>query len=60
MKPYSKDLRIRVLAAVDRGEPKEEVAGTFSVSVPTIKRWLRRRRQTVGAEAVPIPADDRG
>jgi transposase len=38
MKPYSKDLRIKVLAAVDRGVPREEVAKTFSVSTPTIKR----------------------
>jgi transposase len=38
MKPYSKDLRLRVLAAVDAGKPREEVAKTFSVSVPTIKR----------------------
>jgi transposase len=36
MKPYSKDLRIRVLAAIDRGVPREEVARIFSVSVPTI------------------------
>ncbi len=55
MKPYSKDLRLRVLAAVDRGVPKEEVAKTFSVSVPTIKRWLRRRRETGGVDAKPIP-----
>ncbi len=58
MKPYSKDLRIRVLAAVDRGVPREEVAKTFSVSVPTIKRWLKRRRETGDVEAKPIsPAD---
>jgi hypothetical protein len=30
--------RLRVLAAVDAGTPREEVAETFSVSVPTIKR----------------------
>jgi transposase len=59
MKPYSKDLRIRVLAAVDRGESREEVAETFSVSVPTIKRWLKRRRETGGVEAVPIPGRPR-
>jgi transposase len=40
MKPYSKDLRLRVLAAVDAGTPRERVAKTFSVSMPTIKRWL--------------------
>jgi transposase len=55
MKPYSKDLRIRALAAVDRGAPREEVARTFSVSVPTIKRWLKRRRETGDVDTRPIP-----
>jgi transposase len=55
MKPYSKDVRLRVLAAVDRGVPREEVAKTFSVSVPTIKRWLKRRRETGDVEPKPIP-----
>jgi transposase len=59
MKPYSKDLRIRVLSAVDRGAPREEVASTFSVSVPTIKRWLKRRRETGDVEAKPIPGRPR-
>jgi transposase len=40
MKPYSKDLRLRVLAAVDADRPREEVAKTFSVSMPTIKRSI--------------------
>ena len=55
MKPYSKDLRSRVLAAVDAGEPREQVARTFSVSMPTIKRWLKRRRETGDVEAKAIP-----
>jgi transposase len=55
MKPYSKDLRVRVLAAVDGGTPREEVAKTFSVSVPSIKRWLKRRRETGDVEPKPIP-----
>src|SRR5215213_9864307 len=55
MKPYSKDLRLRLLAAVDRGVPREEVAKTFSVSVPTIKRWLKRRREIGDVEPKPIP-----
>lgn len=54
MKPYSKDLRLRVLAAVDGGAPRYEVARTFSVSVPTIKRWLKRRRETGAVEAKPV------
>src|SRR5215217_6408371 len=55
MKPYSKDLRLRVLSAVDAGKPREEVAKTFSVSMPTIKRWLKRRRETGDVEPEPIP-----
>ena len=60
MKPYSKDLRLRVLAAVDSGEPRQEVARqevakTFSVSMPTIKRWLKRRRESGDVEPEPIP-----
>jgi transposase len=59
MKPYSKDLRVRVLAAVDSGVSREEVAKTFSVSVPTIKRWLKRRRETGDLEPKPIPGRPR-
>ncbi len=55
MKPYSKDLRIRVLDAVDGGTPREEVAKTFSVSMSSIKRWLKRRRQTGEVSPKPIP-----
>jgi transposase len=55
MRAYSKDLRLRVLAAVDRGMPRREVAQTFGVSTSTVKRYLRLRRQTGGVEAKPIP-----
>jgi transposase len=55
MKPYSQDLRLRVLAAVDAGKPREEISKTFSVSVPTIKRWLKRRRETGDVQPKPIP-----
>ena len=40
---------------MDRGVLREEVAKTFSVSVPTIKRWLKRRRETGDVEPRPIP-----
>src|SRR5918999_4727731 len=55
MKPYSKDLRLKVLEAVDRGMPRKEVSEVFGVSMPTIKRWLKRRRETGGVEPKPIP-----
>ena len=45
-----------MLAAVDGGTSREEVAKTFSVSVPSIKRWLlKRRRQTGDVSPKPIP-----
>ncbi len=43
MKAYSVDLRRKVLAAVDRGVSRAEVAEMFAVSLSTIKRLLRRR-----------------
>jgi transposase len=55
MRAYSKDLRLRVLTAVDRGMPRREIAETFGVSVSTIKRYPRLRRETGGVEAKPIP-----
>ena len=55
MNAYSKDLRLRVLAAVDRGIPRKEVAELFGVSSSTIKRWLKRRRQTGDVKIYKIP-----
>lgn len=42
---YSKDIRIMALAAVDRGVPRREVVEIFSVSLTTLKRWLKMRRE---------------
>jgi transposase len=36
---FERPERLRVLSAVDAGMPREEVAKTFSVSMPTIKRF---------------------
>ena len=55
MRPYSKDLRLRVLAAVDRGMPRKEAARVFGVSAPTIRRCLRLRRETGDVEPKPVP-----
>ena len=55
MKPYSKDLRLKVLDAVDRGTPRKEVAEVFGISLPSIKRWLKRRRESGDVEPFPIP-----
>jgi transposase len=45
MGSYSKDLRVKVLAATDRGTPRREVVETFGVSLATLKRWLKKSRE---------------
>jgi transposase len=45
MEIYSKDLRTRAVAAVDRGMPRREVVETFRISLTTLKRWLKMRRE---------------
>ena len=55
MNAYSKDLRLKVLSAIDRGIPRKEVSDLFGVSRSTIKRWLKRRRLTGDVETMKIP-----
>ena len=55
MNAYSKDLRLKTLAAIDRGIPRKEVQDLFGVSRSTIKRWLKRRRLTGSIETMKIP-----
>jgi transposase len=55
MKAYSKDLRIRVLDAVDRGVPRRAVADQFRIAPRTIKRWLQRRRELGHLAVSPRP-----
>jgi transposase len=57
MNAYSLDLRLKVLDAIDRGIPRREVVRTFGISMPTLERYLRRRRQT--EEVAPKPSPGR-
>ena len=57
MNVYSKDLRLRVLEAVDRGVPRKEVASFLGVSLSTIKRYIKRRRE--GEDLTPKPSPGR-
>ena len=57
MNAYSKDLRIKALGALDRGMPRKEATGTFGVSLATLKRWLKRRRE--GEDIAPRPSPGR-
>jgi transposase len=54
MNAYSMDLRERVVSACDAGEAtREQIAARFSVSVPWIRKLLRRRRETGSIEPKP-------
>ena len=55
MKAYSDDLRHRIVRAVDQGHRQAEIAAAFQVSLATIKRYLKQRRETGHVTAKPIP-----
>ena len=57
MNAYSKDLRLRVLDAVDRGLPRRRISELFGVSRTTIKRYVKRRRE--GRDLEPKPSTGR-
>jgi transposase len=58
-RPYSQDLRDRVLSAVDGGMPPAEVAEVFEVNVSYVYKVLIRRRRTGITTALPWAAGPR-
>jgi transposase len=50
MKALDRDLRERILKAVDRGEPMPSVAARFEVGYSTVKKLKYRRRDTGSTE----------
>jgi transposase len=55
MKPYSLDLRQKIVDAVDSGLPHQEVADRFGVSVDSVSRYLKQRRELGHLQPRPIP-----
>jgi len=45
-KPYSMDLRERVVRRVEAGESCRSVARVFDLGEATVIRWVRRKRET--------------
>lgn len=45
-RPYSNDLRERVVSAAQSGESCRSVASRFDVAVSTVVKWHRRYRET--------------
>src|SRR5215471_3052080 len=55
MKASSKDMREHVLRAVDQGYPRADMVRLFGVSLATIKRSLKQRRETGDLSPKAIP-----
>src|SRR5258708_38949276 len=55
MKAYSQDLRERVLRAADQGMAHQEIVRVLGVSLATIGRYLKQRRETGQVRAKAIP-----
>ena len=45
MKAYSKDLRRKIVDAIERGMPKAEAARTFGVGISTVKRYATKAQK---------------
>ena len=54
VRPYSQDLRDRVVSCVASGSTCREAAARFGVCVATAVRWARRHRMTGDASARPM------
>jgi transposase len=52
-KPYSEDLRERVIEAVESGASRREAAENFQLSPSSAVRWWRRWHDTGSAKAKP-------
>ena len=50
-KPYSEDLRARVIAAIEAGATRPEVADQYSVSLSSVGRFVRLDRETGSVSA---------
>jgi transposase len=53
-KPYSKDLRDRVVGSVQAGRSCRATAALFEVSVASVVKWSQRYRATGSAAAKPM------
>jgi transposase len=50
-KPYSRDLRMRVVAAVEGGASRREVAELYGISPSVVVIWMQRWSETGSIEA---------
>lgn len=57
MNAYSKDLRVKVISALERGVSRREVSEIFGISLATICRYLKLK--TSGEDLAPKPSPGR-
>jgi len=56
MKPYCQDLRKRVISKARAGKHTQVfIAATFAVSLSTVEKWWRRKRETGNTTPLPPP-----
>lgn len=57
MNAYSKDLRLKVIDAIERGVPRREVAEFLGISLSTISRYVKLKAS--GEDLAPKPSPGR-
>lgn len=57
MRPYSDDLRLRVVGAVEAGMSRRQAAAVFSVGVSSVIRWVEQHRRTGSVAPKPMGGD---
>ena len=57
MNAYSKDLRLKVIDAVERGVPRREVSELVGISLATISRYVKLKAS--GEDLAPKPSPGR-
>jgi transposase len=55
MKAYSKDLRRKIVDAIERGMPKAQAARTFGVGISTVKRYATKVQRGESLEPGKAP-----
>jgi transposase len=58
-RPYSQDLRERVVASVKRGLSRRQAAGLFRLGISTVINWVHRDLETGNSAAKPMGGDRR-
>lgn len=56
-RPYSRDLRERVVRAVEGGLSRRQAAGRFALAVSTVVEWVRVWRESGSLSAKPMGGD---